>query len=59
MEDELLGCPFCGEQPVIDDDGDRVVIKCMADVCGVEPRTFSLPDIEQAREEWNTRAPVG
>jgi Restriction alleviation protein Lar len=56
MEVELLGCPFCGAKPEVETDERTYVIKCVADRCGVEPRTFALSNLQEVADEWNTRA---
>jgi len=51
--DELKPCPFCGSEPVEDDDG----IGCQNIHCLVQPLAPKLDgdDVPTPKEIWNTR----
>lgn len=54
--EELLPCPFCGEQPKITTypDGWNHV-HCSSEKCFINPETRFCPDQISAIEAWNTR----
>lgn len=53
---DILPCPFCGQPPLVDDDGDGICCICCAtdDCVGVE---ITCPTLDDAKEFWNRRAP--
>lgn len=53
-DDELLCCPFCGDRPHVERDGEFEDIACLNTYCLVQPRAAGTSD-KAARETWNTR----
>jgi Lar family restriction alleviation protein len=57
---EPLPCPFCGEEPVIDNyllKGMRVWnVACENDHCLVDVETADFESIDEAIKAWNQRA---
>ena len=54
---ELLGCPFCGGEPMVEYDTiEPFEWAVFCGDCGVMPATSE--DEQAARLSWNTRAPI-
>jgi|APSaa5957512622_1039677.scaffolds.fasta_scaffold166432_2 Lar family restriction alleviation protein len=56
---EPLPCPFCGEEPVVDNSllkGARVwSVACENDDCPVDVETADFESIDDAIKAWNQR----
>jgi hypothetical protein len=59
----LLGCPFCGRQPEIEErfaEGNRIVcwkLKCTNKNCHVNPETHWNDSKDWVAKNWNFRQP--
>lgn len=53
---ELKPCPFCGGTPKISEYKRKWSIECRSDYCGLVVETSYFRSLEDAIEEWNTRA---
>lgn len=57
MKDDLMPCPFCGEQPeVVEKVRGSITIRCTSKKCTVKPCTNASSQRKTAREYWNKRA---
>jgi len=56
---DLLGCPFCGEQPISHHfiDG-RFMLRCDNPVCPIWPQTQLCSSVADCAELWNVRWPT-
>ena len=55
---KLFPCPFCGNEPEIQDHFDNTFsIKCVMN-CSVQPQTKRFSTKKLARQRWNLRVPV-
>ena len=57
---QLLHCPFCGEEPEIDNYKIKGIelwnVSCMNDACFVHTETGDFESKEEAIEAWNKRS---
>lgn len=57
-DDELLSCPFCGDNPQLEQRGEFEDVACLNIYCLVQPRALDART-KAARETWNTRVVDG
>lgn len=53
-DEELLCCPFCGDKPQVEQNGEFEDVECQNVGCLVQPRALGI-STKAARETWNTR----
>ena len=54
-EDGLLGCPFCGEYPVVQPENSRAGFGCHCDKCKCAVSGLH-ESMQEVMDEWNRRA---